>query len=116
MLLRMMLRRTLSMICCISAFAVYTTIFAATAPAQTQTTTAAPTETAPELVARLTPPQKQLFNDATKAFNTQHYSDALAACKQLLKTPQRRSTRSTIPMLSPPASNCSISCPAIRYS
>jgi hypothetical protein len=42
------------------------------------------TESVQDLVSRLTPEQKVLFDDATKAFNTQRYSDALSLYKQLL--------------------------------
>ena len=45
---------------------------------------ASPTETIQDLAARLTPEQKQLFDGGTKAFDTQHHADSLAAFKQLL--------------------------------
>ena len=41
-------------------------------------------ESAQELVARLTPQQKQEFVDAGKAFGSQHYADALGSYKLLL--------------------------------
>lgn len=41
-------------------------------------------ESTQELVARLTPQQKQRFTDAGKAFGSQHYTDALGSYKLLL--------------------------------
>jgi len=42
-------------------------------------------ETPQELLAKLTPPQRKLFVDATHAINAQHFADALATYKDLLK-------------------------------
>ncbi|HEX4810796.1 MAG TPA: tetratricopeptide repeat protein [Bryobacteraceae bacterium] len=42
------------------------------------------TETIQDLVSHLTPEQKQLFDQGTKAFNAQHYADAFATLKQML--------------------------------
>lgn len=47
-------------------------------PAQT------PAESIQDLAARLSPEQKQMFDEATKAFNAQRYPDALAVFKQML--------------------------------
>jgi hypothetical protein len=46
---------------------------------------AAPVETAQALVARLTPAQKQQFDEAGKAYNAGHFADALVAYKLLLR-------------------------------
>jgi hypothetical protein len=43
-----------------------------------------PLESVQDLVSRLTPEQKQQWQDAMQAFNTKHYADALARYKQLL--------------------------------
>ena len=43
-----------------------------------------PRESVGDLVARLSPQQKQQFGDAGRAFSGQHYADALAIYKQLL--------------------------------
>jgi hypothetical protein len=44
-----------------------------------------PMESTQELVARLTPQQKQQFDESATAFKAQHYSDALAIYKSLLE-------------------------------
>jgi hypothetical protein len=46
---------------------------------------ATPVETQKALVARLTAPQKQQFDDAGKAFSAAHFADALVVYKLLLK-------------------------------
>jgi tetratricopeptide (TPR) repeat protein len=46
---------------------------------------AAQIESSQDLVARLTPQQKQQFDAASQAFNSQHYADALAGFKALLQ-------------------------------
>jgi hypothetical protein len=56
--------------------------------ARSQTTTPRPAihvESAQELIARFTPVQKQLFDDAGKAFDAQRYRDALLAYRLLLQ-------------------------------
>jgi hypothetical protein len=45
---------------------------------------ASPREAVGDLVARLSPKQKQQFDDAGKSFSAQHYADALAIFKELL--------------------------------
>ncbi|MGI9071503.1 MAG: tetratricopeptide repeat protein [Bryobacteraceae bacterium] len=47
------------------------------------------TESVQDLLNHLTPEQKQLFEQATKAFNAQRYSEALAVYKQMLTQLQR---------------------------
>ncbi|HEY4899605.1 MAG TPA: tetratricopeptide repeat protein [Terriglobales bacterium] len=57
----------------------------ATGFAQQKTAAPAPQVEAPQdLVNRLTPQQKQQFDDAVKAFSAQRYADALAAFKNML--------------------------------
>ena len=48
-------------------------------------------ETGQELLARLTPAQKEQFGTAGKAFDAHQYADALAGFKSLLKAASRRS-------------------------
>ncbi len=42
-------------------------------------------ESVQDLISRLTPPQKEVYDQAVKAFSTQHYPDALANFKKLLE-------------------------------
>src|SRR5690349_16428786 len=49
-----------------------------------QTNRSAGSETVQDLISRLTPEQKQLFDQAMMAFNAQRYPDALAFYKQML--------------------------------
>jgi hypothetical protein len=49
-----------------------------------QTNRSAASETVQDLISRLTPEQKQLFDQAMMAFNAQRYPDALALYKQML--------------------------------
>ncbi|MBV9303068.1 MAG: tetratricopeptide repeat protein [Acidobacteriaceae bacterium] len=49
-----------------------------------QAPAASQAESVQDLVNRLTPEQKQQFDQATKAFNAQRYADALAVYKQML--------------------------------
>jgi len=46
---------------------------------------AAPRESIQEFVGRLTPPQKQRFDDAAKAYREHRYDDSLAIYKEMLK-------------------------------
>ena len=53
--------------------------------AQTPASPVSPMETTQDLLARLTPEQKRLFDDAIKAYTARRYSDALTIHKQLLE-------------------------------
>jgi len=62
------------------------TLFISTAIAvRGQAASATPVESGKDLVARLTAPQKQQFDEAGKAFKAGHFADALTIYKLLLK-------------------------------
>ena len=87
-MLRVMSTPTLcriSRVVSIAAIAIQSTTFTAAGLAQAKPAVpAAQMETAQDLVNRLTPQQKQQFDDASKAFSAQHYADAFATFKILL--------------------------------
>jgi predicted Zn-dependent protease len=68
----------------VTLFALATMSPATRAAAQTNTATPGERETPQALVAKLSPQQKQEFDDAGKAFNAKQYADALVVYKRLL--------------------------------
>ena len=68
----------------ISAVAAHSAAFCEGVLAQAPASPASLTETVQDLAGRLTPEQKQVFDDATKAFNAQHYADSLSSFRRLL--------------------------------
>jgi|GEM_PF-3321441 len=67
------------------AAAILSMNFPETGLAQASASPVSPIESIQDLVARLTPEQKQQFDEATSAFNAQRFPDALAIYKELLK-------------------------------